>query len=278
MEFINLYKSNSRHKYFITIDPGIIKIGCCIRDVNSYDIVYSDVSSLLEPKDGKVYKYEECSMVFLMEQWLRDRWVYFSQSVLVVIEKQMTRLLSNIERACILFETSLKSMLTVLQCQYGNPFVHVIRPADWRKAAGVITDGQKRPNIPSRVVNGKFKLSTVNLDRSDRKLESGQRFQYLKDSNNKDYQRLMKCVGDRVITIDEQEAYLMNYGLFGTMSAIINKCMQTPKIIFEKSSLVKHDKSVSIRVPGPFGQPPLLEYISIATRPTKKQKVPHGEL
>lgn len=193
------------HDYICALDPGIKNVGLVIFDVNQNGrVVHAEDSSLLQPKCGAVYEeYKEQFSEELVELYLRAIHAkYLSSSALFVMEKQLTRLKSIIERGCIVLEGQFKMCLRMLCIQ--NPALRyvVMSPKTWRKQMAIEPLKEKTPNIPAhKTHDGRFMQSDINLDHDAHKLQSIQKFIDLLNQGHERALQLLDLVAKKSVDI-----------------------------------------------------------------------------
>lgn len=191
--------------YVCGIDIGYKKMGFGVLNYHDeFDVPILEKTSILFAKDGRVYmKYLEKICHELVYNFMKERWHYMKRSKLIRLEKQMTRLKSNEERACICIEQCIKSYLYMKMAEGGPPF-EVVPPRVWRQQMGITALPSEV--IPSRVVNGVFHQSDVNLNRNEHKEQSREKFCDLSYTDNQ-----VKYIRDKFpgLGSDEIEAYMI---------------------------------------------------------------------
>lgn len=187
------------------IDVGLRNIAVCTYYNNDSEPLISK-ADLLTLMDGKSYsKYEERYLVEIVHNWLGDHWDrHFRDCTMVCIEKQMTRMKSNVERACIGIQIALQ-MFFYERHIMGGPLVLVIAPQAWKRLSGIEIGGNNKAPIPSKHVNGEFFQSELNLDHKRNKTRAVERFHKVSEVC-----LAIAMIKERVsnISVDEIEAVL----------------------------------------------------------------------
>jgi len=191
--------------YLCGLDPGINNVGFVVFDVNQNGrVVHAEDLSLLKPKCGAIYEdYEEQYSEELVELFLRGIYRdYLSDESLFVMEKQLTRLKSVKERACIVLEGQFKMCLRMLNIQNPGLRYMVMSPKTWRKQMAIEPLKQKTPDIPAhKTYDGRFMQSDINLDHDAHKLQSIQKFIDLLNQSHERALQLLNLVAKKTVDV-----------------------------------------------------------------------------
>lgn len=161
----------------VATDIGIVHMAGC-RYINDDTMPIADTTDLHYTRDGRYYRdCTEGRLVEIAYNWIGERWnTHFKGVGFIGIEKQLTRMKSDEERACIDINMILHAMFYLMHMMYGGPLVLVITPEEWKTLAGIEIGGNNQEPTPSRVINGVFYQSEINKDHARNKKRSVDRF------------------------------------------------------------------------------------------------------
>jgi len=199
--------------YIIGIDPGIVRMGMCVLNTETpkeHSTPHTEISSLLQCKDGRVYKeYEEGIVLELLRNWIRERWVWFEKAKMVGIEKQMTNNFNSSEqRACLMVQMTMAAFLDVSFSMGIGPLYVVFHPDEWKDAMGIERGKNTIAPIPHRFVNGVYIQGNFNPNYKVHKLESIAAFERLLASGDREAIFINNKYSAHVPT-DVMEAYFI---------------------------------------------------------------------
>lgn len=198
-------------RYVIGIDVGMINMGMAVIDLNdSCSAPYIEHSTILTRRNGLKYaKYEEGIADEMVYYWLQDRWNdFFSKAKLVVIEKQMmSKMVSISDRACIVIETVLKSLLRAYLA-FNGPHYVVIHPSWWKIRAGIEVGNHQISPTKGYYDKYGYHPGNRNPNREENKKRVKERFEKLIRCGQ-EAERIVYAKYGNMLNIDMIEAYFI---------------------------------------------------------------------
>ncbi len=198
--------------YVCGIDVGPHNMGFAAGNAHNMDEVpYLEWSMIIATKDGRKYKYEEAYVEQMVMNWVKDRWAaYFSKAIIVNIEKQMSNMSSQMERACIQIENALK---TIFLCMipYGGPLYICEGPSKWKNRAGIEVGNNDIGPIPSHFASGVYHPPQYNPCHKIHKQRSIDKFAALGKQGDPEVKRIQQKYKYDLKT-DVKEAYFIMRG------------------------------------------------------------------
>ena len=274
-----------KHLPVLGNDISILGMSPC-RYLNDKTMPVVDTTDLHFTKDGRYYKKcNEGHLVEIVYNWIGEHWKdYFKGVGFITLEKQMTRLKSNDERACLDINMILHTAFYLLHMLFGGPLVLVIDPKEWKRRMGIKVghDDKKSVKRESCVINGVFYQSELNPHYKENKARAEDRFSALAKVNE-----AFHLLSERIPspTTDEMESTLIAKFTYDNLKELIERAMtyrNHDKVVNFNQHLSILDKMQRLPVwenyivdPFPVTQPKVTKYITHSKEDEKKvEKAP----